>query len=167
MAADPAAAVGNGLTVTVTLFDLTQLLPLVSVTVYVVVDVGLALGLDTEASLNPVEGLHEYELPDTDAAPIDNDDPLQIVADDPAAATGNGLTVTVTLFDLTQLLPLVSVTVYVVVDVGLALGLDTDASLRPVDGLQLYELPDTDADPIDTDDPLQIVAFDPAAAVGN
>jgi len=66
--------------------------------------------LDTEASLNPVDGDHEYELPDTDAAPIDTDDPLQIVADDPAAAVGNEFTVTVTGFEFEQL-PLVSVTV--------------------------------------------------------
>jgi len=43
--------------------------------------------------------------------PIEVDDPLQIVAFDPAAAVGNGLTVTVTEFDFTQLLLLVSVTV--------------------------------------------------------
>jgi len=61
--------------------------------------------------LNPVDGVQLYELPDTEAAPIDTDDPLQIVAADPADAVGNGLTVTVTEFDLTQLLPLVSVTV--------------------------------------------------------
>jgi len=39
--------------------------------------------------LNPVDGDHEYELPLTDAAPIDTDDPLQIVALDPADAVGN------------------------------------------------------------------------------
>jgi len=111
VALDPAAADGNGFTVTVTEFDFTQLLLLVSVTVYVVVLVGLAVGFDTDALLNPIDGDHEYELPLTDAAPIDADDPLQIVAFDPAVAAGNGLTVTVTLFDLIQLLLLVSVTV--------------------------------------------------------
>jgi len=64
--------------------------------------------------------------------------PLQIVALDPAAAFGNGLTVTVTELDLLQpVAVIVSVTVYVVVLVGLALGLDTVELLNPVDGVQL------------------------------
>jgi len=65
------------------------------------------------------------------------DAPEQIVALDPAAATGNGLTVTVTEFDLAQPVAVtVSVTVYVVVDVGFAVGLDTVVELNPVDGVQ-------------------------------
>ena len=65
------------------------------------------------------------------------DAPLQIVALDPAAAVGNGFTVTVTLFDLLQpVAVIVSVTVYVVVVVGLAVGLDTVELLNPVDGVQ-------------------------------
>ena len=64
------------------------------------------------------------------------DDPLQIVALDPAAAVGNGLTVTVTLFALVHpVAVIVSVTVYVVVVVGLAVGLDTVVELNPVDGV--------------------------------
>ena len=66
------------------------------------------------------------------------DAPLQIVALDPAAATGNGFTVTVTLLDLLHpVAVIVSVTVYVVVVVGLAVGLDTVGLLNPVDGVQL------------------------------
>ena len=66
------------------------------------------------------------------------DAPLQMVALDPAAATGNGFTVTVTLLDLLHpVAVIVSVTVYVVVVVGLALGLDTVELLNPVDGVQL------------------------------
>ena len=66
------------------------------------------------------------------------DAPLQIVALDPAAAVGNGFTVTVTLLDLLQpVAVMVSVTVYVVVEVGLALGFDTVELLNPVDGVQL------------------------------
>ena len=58
MAFDPAAAVGNGFTVTVMLFDLEQpVAVIVSVTVYVVVEVGLAVGLDTVELLNPVDGV--------------------------------------------------------------------------------------------------------------
>jgi len=66
------------------------------------------------------------------------DAPLQMVALDPAAAVGNGFTVTVTLFDLLHpVAVMVSVTVYVVVVVGLALGLDAVELLNPVDGVQL------------------------------
>ena len=69
--------------------------------------------------------------------PIEVDAPLQIVAFDPAAATGNGFTVTVTLLDLLHpVAVIVSVMVYVVVEVGLALGLDTVGLLNPVDGVQ-------------------------------
>ena len=64
------------------------------------------------------------------------DAPLQIVAFDPAAATGNGLTVTVTLLDLLHpVAVIVSVMVYVVVEVGLALGFDIVELLKPVDGV--------------------------------
>ena len=74
--------------------------------------------------------------PPTVAEPIDVDDPEQIVAFDPAAATGNGLTVTVTEFDLEQPVAVtVSVTVYVVVEVGFAVGLDTVVELNPVEGV--------------------------------
>ena len=44
-------------------------------------------------------------------APTPTDDPVHIVADDPALAAGSGLTVTVTVFEFTQLFELVSVTV--------------------------------------------------------
>jgi len=64
------------------------------------------------------------------------DAPLQIVALDPAAAVGNGFTVTVTLLDLLHpVAVMVSVTVYVVVEVGLAVGLDAVELLNPVDGV--------------------------------
>ena len=60
MALDPAAATGNGLTVTVTLLDLLHpVAVIVSVTVYVVVVVGFAVGFDTVELLNPVDGVHE------------------------------------------------------------------------------------------------------------
>jgi len=64
------------------------------------------------------------------------DEPEQIVALDPAAATGNGFTVTVMLLDLEHPVAVtVSVTVYVVVEVGFAVGLDTVVELNPVDGV--------------------------------
>jgi len=75
--------------------------------------------------------------PPTVVEPIDVDDPEQIVALVPAAATGKGLTVTVILLDLEQpVAVMVSVTVYVVVEVGLAVGLDTVVELNPVEGVQ-------------------------------
>jgi len=74
--------------------------------------------------------------PPTVVEPIDVEDPEQIVALDPAAATGSGLTVTVILLDLEQpVAVMVSVTVYVVVDVGFAVGLDTVVELNPVEGV--------------------------------
>ena len=75
--------------------------------------------------------------PPTVVEPIDVDDPLQIVLFVPAAATGNGFTVTVMLLDLEQpVAVIVSVTVYVVVEVGFAVGLETVVELNPVDGVQ-------------------------------
>ena len=74
--------------------------------------------------------------PPTVVEPIDVDDPLQIVLFVPAAATGNGFTVTVMLLDLEQpVAVIVSVTVYVVVEVGFAVGLETVVELNPVDGV--------------------------------
>jgi len=74
-------------------------------------------------------------LPPTALAPIDVDEPVQIVALVPAEATGKLFTVTVTLLAFIQPLELVSVTVYVVVEVGLAVGLDTVVPDNPVDGV--------------------------------
>jgi len=75
--------------------------------------------------------------PPTVVDPIDVDEPEQIVAFDPAAAIGNGFTVTVMLLDLEQpVAVMVSVTVYVVVDVGFAVGLDTVVLDNPVEGVQ-------------------------------
>jgi hypothetical protein len=54
----PASAEGLGLTVTVMLSVAKQPAPSETVTVYVVVDPGLAVGLDALVLLNPVEGLH-------------------------------------------------------------------------------------------------------------
>jgi hypothetical protein len=56
----------------------------------------------------------------------------------PVAAAGNGFTVTVTLFDCSHpVAVIVSVKVYVVVTVGLAVGLAALDELNPVPGLQL------------------------------
>ena len=50
-------------------------------------------------------------LPATDAAPIDIDDPVQMLVLDIVAATGNAKTFIVTEFDFTHPLELVSVSV--------------------------------------------------------
>ena len=76
-------------------------------------------------------------LPVTEAAPIVVDSPVQIAVLDPAFAAGNAFTVTVMLWDAIHPFELVSVTVYVVFEVGLAVGLDTLELVRFVVGLQL------------------------------
>ena len=50
--------VGNGLTVTLTVFVLTHPADVVSVSEYVVLTVGQADGLDTVVELSPADGLH-------------------------------------------------------------------------------------------------------------
>ena len=63
-------------------------------------------------------------LPLTAAAPIESDFPLQIEALEATAAAGNGLTVTVTEFEFVQPVEVIfSVRVYLVVEVGFAVGL--------------------------------------------
>ena len=66
------------------------------------------------------------------------DKPVHIAVLDPALAAGNELTVMVTGFALWHpVAVIVSVTVYVVFEVGFAVGFDTVELLRFVDGLQL------------------------------
>jgi hypothetical protein len=61
--------------------------------------------------------------------------PLQMVSSGPASADGFGLTVTIMVSVDEQPFPSETVTVYVVVDPGLAVGLDTLVLLNPVEGL--------------------------------
>ena len=107
----PASAVGTALTVTVTLSVDVQLDPLVTVTVYVLLVVGDTVVV---AAVAPV--LHAYVPPPVAVNVVDL--PLHIVALVPASAVGTALTVTVTLSVDVQLDPLVTVTVYVVLDTG-------------------------------------------------
>ena len=93
-----------------------------------------------------------------EAAPIVTAVPLHTVLALPGAGVGNALTVTVTLFDLVQVNPVLdSVRVYVVVVVGDTDGFD-DVEEIP-DGLddQLYVLLVTEGAPIFTEVPLHIV----------
>jgi hypothetical protein len=105
----------------------------VPVTVYVVVEPGDAVTTEPVEELNVPEGLHAYVL-----APFAVKvalDPGQIVAE-LTVTVGKGLTVTRAVAVLTQL-PEVPVTVYVVVDDGLAETLAPVVALNPVLGLQL------------------------------
>jgi hypothetical protein len=61
-------------------------------------------------------------LPDTEAAPIEIELPLQIAVLDITVAKGKAFTVMVTGLDFTQPLLLVSVRVYVAVTVGVTVG---------------------------------------------
>jgi hypothetical protein len=88
--------VGNGLTVITTLFDLLQpVAVIVSTTVYVVVTIGVTVGFDAVDVKPEGTEVQLYVLPPTAPAPMVVPDPRQIDAGLPAAATGNGLTVTV------------------------------------------------------------------------
>jgi hypothetical protein len=62
------------------------------------------------------------------------DEPLQIATLEPPLTTGNGFTVIVTVAVFTQPLEFVPVTVYVVVAVGLAVGLAQFVQVRPLPG---------------------------------
>ena len=65
---------------------------------------GETLGFD-EVEVNPAGELtQEYVLPLTDAAPMDIEEPVHIVAAAATAAAGKELTVTVTEPDLLQML---------------------------------------------------------------
>jgi hypothetical protein len=96
-------AAGKGLTVTVTELVLKQpVAVIVSVRVYIVVVEGETVGLE-DVEVNPAgELVHEYVLPATAVAPIDNDVPLHIVVLEIVVADGKGFTVIVTEFDFTQ-----------------------------------------------------------------
>jgi hypothetical protein len=88
----PASAVGGETTFTTTtsVFEHPDAL---TVTVYVVVDAGLATGFEIVVELKPAPGLQEYDVPPL----ADNvvEAPLQIVTSVPALAAGKGVTVTV------------------------------------------------------------------------
>jgi hypothetical protein len=135
-----------------------------------VVLLGLAVGLLTLPELKPVVGVQLYVLPAIVAEPIN---PLVVlhvnVISAPASAIGASVfTFTITTSVAVQpFTVLVAVNVYVVVTVGLAVGLATVALLKPVLGLQLYVLPATVAAPIV---PLVVKQFKvisaPALAIG-
>ena len=122
---------GEGLTVTVTVV-VPEHPPDVPVTVYVVVEAGLATGFEMFGLLSPVAGLQEYEV----EAPLAVSVvllPAQIVVVPDTVIVGIGFTVTVTVVVPVQE-PCVPLTVYVVVAAGDATGFEMLALLRPVAG---------------------------------
>ena len=128
-------AAGIGLTVTLIELEFEQPFVPVSVTVYVVVLVGCTDGLDM-VDVNPDGVLpHAYVSEPTDDAPmVKAASPTHTVDEEPAFAAGSALVVIVTLFELLQPPALVSVRVYVVADVGDAVGLKFVDELKAVEG---------------------------------
>jgi len=156
----PAFATGVVLTVTTTASVEVQV-PFATVTVYVVVDAGLATGLAIAALLNPVLGLHEYVVPPL--APNVVELPEQKLTSAPAFATGVGVTVTTTA-SVEEQVPFDAVTVYVIVVLGEATGFAMFVALNPVAGNHVYVVP-PEADKFVLV-PEQIAASAPAFAVG-
>ena len=90
---EPALTEGNVLMVTVTL-AVEEQVPLPTVTVYVVVEAGVAAGFAMFGLLKPVEGLQLYVVPPLAFSVVLL--PEQMDTGDPALATGVGFTVMVT-----------------------------------------------------------------------
>ena len=96
---------------------------------------GFAVTLEPIVALRLVDGLHVYVLAPLAVSVADA--PLQIAAGVGTLTTGSGLTVTVTCVVAEQPLASVPVTVYVVVEDGLAVTLEPVVALRLVDGLHV------------------------------
>lgn len=124
---------GSGLTVTIEVAEDVHV-PVVPVIVYVVVTVGLAVTDAPVVALNPVEGDQLYVVAPLAVSVVLL--PLQIVAEF-TVTTGFGFTVTLQVLVPTHE-PVVPVTVYTVVTVGLAVTLAPVVALNPVAGDQLY-----------------------------
>ena len=86
-------------------------------------------------ALRPVAGDHAYWVPPVALNVVLP--PVHIALFKPALAFGGGFTVSTMLLVPEQPLALVAVTVYVVVTVGLAVGLAILVALRPVAGAQV------------------------------
>ena len=122
---------------------------------------GLATGLAIFVALKLVEGLQEYIVP-PDAFKL-TPDPIQVLSFEPASAIIL-LTVIVTESDAEHPIPSVTNTEYVVVTIGVAMGLKIVVSLSPDEGLHANVIP-PDA-PRVIFPPMQIVSFSPASAGG-
>lgn len=125
----------------------------VPVTVYVVVDDGLAVTLAPVELLSEAEGVHTYE--EAPLAVSVAGEPLQIAV---FGETVRVMVLTVTVPWAVAVHPFASVpvTVYVMVEVGLAVTEEPVVALNPVAGVHVYELAPLAVSVVDC--PLQIVA---------
>jgi hypothetical protein len=123
----------DGTTVTVTFTVSLQPPALVPITVYTAVAAGLAVTELPVVALNPAAGDHVY----VDAPLAVNKvlPPVQRVGEDGVTDTaGRGLTIIV-IVDVSLQAPLLPITVYVVVAVGVAVGLGHVVQVNDVAGL--------------------------------
>src|SRR6185503_18247929 len=121
---------GGGLTLTVTCVEAVHPLLSVPVTVYVVVEVGLAVTVEPDVALSPVAGDQTYVVA-PEAVSVAVCCPAQIAGGGGTEITGGGLTFTVTCVEAVHPLLSVPVTVYVVVEVGLAVTVEPVVALSP------------------------------------
>ena len=107
----------------------------VPVTIYVVVDDGAAVTDEPVVLLKPVAGDQLYVLAPLDVSIVDN--PAQNATGGEIFTTGIGLTVTVTCV-VSEHPSEFPITVYVVVELGLAETEEPVVLLKPIDGLHVY-----------------------------
>lgn len=123
---------------------------------------GVADGVADVVLLNPVDGLHKYVPPPPAVNMVDA--PLQIVTFALVVAVGAVFTVITTVDVAVHPLEFVTVTVYVVVALGVATGVGEVELLNDPEGDQAYDTPPLAANVVD--EPLQILTADPALAIG-
>ena len=134
----PASMAGRTRTVTITESELTQLLLSAPVTTYSVVEVGVAIGLSNTLLSRVDEGVHDTELQVAQVVlpPKVAVLPRHTFVSIPALTVGSDNTIIVTESLLQQLLASVPVTIYVVVEVGVAMGFEINALSNPATGSQ-------------------------------
>jgi hypothetical protein len=98
-------------------------------------DAEVAVGLETLVLLNPAAGDQEYVPPPDPLSTTP--DPLHSETAGPGLAVGRWFTVTAAVARALHPLPSFTVTVYVIDEVGFAVGLETVDELSPVTGVQV------------------------------
>ena len=139
----PALTTGNGFTKTITV-SVPLHVSLAVATMYVVVATGLAVGLASVELFNPVEGNHWYVVFIEGAVgfpPIVTLCPMQMVGSVPAFVGTTGFRNMVRVSQLAHPFASVMFTVYCVLTVGDATGLEMLGLLREEAGDQLYVTP--------------------------
>ena len=159
-ASEPALTLGKGVTVTTTTSLLVQF-PEVTVSVYEVVEPGVAIGFVIVDEFKPVAG-DQLKVPEPDPESVTLL-PAQTVTSEPALAVGKDVTAT-TIASLLVQFPEVTVSVYEVVEPGVATGVAIVDELKPVAGDQL-KVPEPDPESVILL-PAQTVTSEPALAVG-